>query len=108
MNLPTELTDKLKTMEAALTECFGGYTDTDGWLTVECCGPVTYGSGCIGSDIVRCKACGRSVINVLSPHVSPLLIRGSTTSLPSDELVEAIGERCWLVVLPDKTGGNDV
>lgn len=101
IEIPKELDERLFKIEDALTKCFGGYRvgENDN-IFVDCCGEVTYGCGIIGSDIVRCHGCGRKVINVLSPHVSPLLINGSTTSIPSQEMLDAIGERCWIVIIP--------
>jgi len=101
MELPKELTDQLYTVEDALTQCFGGYRrGPDGDLFVDCCGKVTYGSGIMGPDIAECQACHRAVVNVLSPHVSPLLIRDSTVCLPSDEFIDAVGIKCWMACPP--------
>jgi len=101
MELPTELDARLMTLENALTACFGGFErGNDGYLTVACCGEVSYGSGLMGSDIVECTKCGRSIINVLSPHVSPLLQDGSATHFPTDEFIEAVEDRQWVVMLP--------
>lgn len=98
-----ELDEQLMTIEDALTACFGKFEETeDGHLKVTCCGEVRYGSGLFGSDIARCTRCGRAIINVLSPHVSPLLVERdkAQTSMPSEEFVEAIGDRMWIVYPP--------
>lgn len=101
VNIPPEIDAKLYTLEDALTACFGGFTRRDdGHLFVECCGKVTYGSGVLGPDIARCVACCRAVVLAYSPHVSPLLIDGCTATIPSNEFVETLGERCWLVCEP--------
>ena len=99
--IPKEIDEKLRTLEEALTECFGGFRiGESGAMFVDCCGEVTYGSGIMGSDIVQCHKCRRAAIMILSPHVSPLLINGSTTSAPTQEFMDAVGERCWMVSPP--------
>jgi hypothetical protein len=104
MDIPEELNSKLLTIEDALTECFGGFNVAeDGLITVQCCGEINYGYGIMGCDIIQCKKCKRAVINILSPHVSPLLIRGSTTSIPTDEFMEAVGDRNWMVFIEEKS-----
>lgn len=101
ITIPRGLDEMLMTVEDALTACFGGFTtEEDGYLRTTCCGEVRYGVGLFGPDIAECTKCGRAIINVLSPHASPLLLEGSSAYFPSSELIEAIGDRLWLVCLP--------
>ena len=103
MKIPDELNERLRTLKDALAECFGEYSTGDnGALFVECCGKVTYGSGIMGTDIAQCEKCKRAVVNILSPHVSPLLIQGSVTHAPPDDFIKAIGVRCWVVYQPEE------
>ena len=95
--LPDEITAQLRTCREALTECFGGYEEDDQYFTVKCCGPIRYGSGIFGTDIVKCEGCGKKILMILSPHVSPLLISGSTTAIPTQELFDEVGDKCWMV-----------
>ena len=90
----------LKTLEDALTTCFGGFKDDGEYITVECCGEINYGSGIMGTDIVTCKGCGKEIRNVLSPHVSPLLINPTmhTTAIPTVEFFNEVGDKCWIVM----------
>lgn len=90
----------LMEIREALVACFGGYQEgEDGTVTVECCGEIRYGSGIIGTDLVECLGCGKRIINVLSPHVSPYLIDWSShcTHFPSEEFVEEVGDRQWMM-----------
>ena len=96
----------LMSLEDALVACFGSVASGDGedeGYKVMCCGTddVRYGSGIMGSDIAQCRKCGRKIVNVLSPHVSPILIKGSTTAAPPEEMIEALFETPWLVIIPD-------
>ena len=95
--LPEEIDRELMTLEDALTKCFGGFEDRYGSLFVKCCGDVKYGSGVMGSDSARCEKCGKGIVMVLSPHVSPLLLRSGYTHSPSDQLIEAVGDRKWML-----------
>lgn len=104
--IPKELSDQLMTVEDALTACFGGFEKTeDGYLKATCCGEIKYGSGLFGPDIAECTKCGRAIINVLSPHVSPVLVERnkSQTSMPSEDFVKAVGNRMWMVVIPKES-----
>ena len=106
-----ELDEQLMTMEDALVACFGDFEEAeDGYLKVTCCGEVKYGSGLFGSDIAQCTKCGRAIVNILSPHVSPLLIERNRaqTSMPSEEFMEAAGDRIWMVYPPKEQQNDEV
>ena len=97
----------LMSLEDALIACFGEIASGDGeneGYKVECCGKVTYGSGIIGSDVAQCQGCGRKIVNVLSPHTSPLLIDWdrNVTGIPSEEMMAALWDTPWMVILPEE------
>lgn len=99
----------LLSLEDALIKCFGEIASGDGvdeGYKVECCGEVRYGSGIMGTDIAKCQNCGRAIINVLSPHVSPILIKGSTTAVPPDDMIDALFDTPWLVRIPEETASE--
>jgi hypothetical protein len=75
------------------------WTTEDGHLHAECCGQeVTYSYGIFGPDQARCKACGSAMVNVLSPHVSPVLLApaGNYTHFPSEKFAKEMEGRNWL------------
>lgn len=105
-----ELAEQLMTVEDALNACFGNFEETEnGYLKTTCCGEVKYGSGLFGPDIAKCTKCGRAIINVLSPHVSPFLVERdkAQTSMPGEKFIEAVGDRMWLVCLPKEESDNE-
>ncbi len=102
MMLPKEVDGRLRTLEDALREAFGGFAvREDGSYHAEHCGAeVKYYMGIMGPDMAECQVCHSSIRNVLSPHVSPLLIGENCTHVPSEELIQAVGDRQWWVNKP--------
>ena len=101
MTISPEIDRLLFTLADALEKCFGGFRMENGTYKVDCCGPVKYYSGLGVTDMAQCPTCKRAVCDALSPFVSPLLNSGcGTTSFPSDEFREAVGERHWMVAIP--------
>ena len=95
-NVP--LVDECLSLRNALHAAFARVWEDGEYLRAECCGKEPrYMSGIFGSDLVECRVCGTRVVNILSPHVSPLLLHGSSTHIPTSEFMEAVGEKCWYV-----------
>lgn len=86
-------------MRQALEAAFDRVWDTDDEMThAECCGSeVAYTSGIFGGDAAQCRTCGSRVANVLSPHVSPILMspEGNYTHIPSEKFIAEVGNRNW-------------
>ena len=92
----------------SLDECIRATFDSvwetaDGALHAKCCGAeVRYTSGILGTDGAQCETCGSRMVNVLSPHVSPVLVtrdaapEGNSTRMPSEEFVQRMDGRVWL------------
>lgn len=89
-------------MEAAFDEV---WSEDGERLKARCCDTeVIYMSGIFGEDMAYCEACKSEIRMILSPHVSPILLDKNTTSFPSDELIDRVGENIWFVVR--KKGGD--
>lgn len=75
-------------------------TEEDGDLTrVFCCGePAKISDGIFGAK-VECPHCNARAVDATSPMYSPFLERGNAfVTCPSQEWVDAFGNRTWLVM----------
>lgn len=100
-NLAKFLDEECRTLEEALKVAFDEVYDGDeGYVKARCCGgEVRYRSGLYGTDFAQCPTCKSEIRMILSPHVSPILLGPGTgcTHMPTDELVDAVGDRLWWV-----------
>ena len=87
------------TLEEALQAVFSRFWETEtGHVKAECCRKeVKYWTGICGPDMARCEVCGAEIRHILSPHTSPLLMGQGCVYIPTDELIDAVGEKVWCV-----------